>query len=71
MKLLLIFALGIIILVGAIVLNAIASKFGLVSWYEFLRNPSSAGTSSYIWLFFVYPLALGILGYFGFLLLKL
>jgi len=71
MRVLLIFLLGIGILVGAIILNVIASSLGLVSWYEFIKNPSSANILSYVWLFVIYPLGLGIISYFVAKLLNL
>lgn len=63
MKILFIFLLGIGILVGAIVLNYLASLLGLISWYEFLKDPKKAEFFSYIWLFIIYPLSLGLIGY--------
>lgn len=65
MKIIYIFLLGIIILVGAIILNILASQFDLLSWFEFLKNPDKAGTLSYIWLFILYPLGLGVIAYFA------
>jgi len=59
-----IFILGLGILGGAILLNWLASRLGLMSWYEFIKTPSGASPLSYIWLFVVYPLGLGTLGYF-------
>ena len=63
MKLLSIFLLGIGILLVAIVLNVIASRIGLLSWFEFIKNPSEATPLSYVWLFVVYPLGLGFTAY--------
>ena len=64
MKLLLIFLLGVGILVGAIVLNLLGSRLGFTNWYEFFKDPSSTGALSYIWLLFLYPFGLGIIGYY-------
>ena len=64
MKIYSIFLLGLGILVGAIVLNILASRMGLTSWFEFLKNPKELNMFSYIWLFFIYPLGLGATAYF-------
>jgi len=63
MKLLSIFLLGLGILVGALILNSVASKVGLISWFEFVKSPGSANVASYIWLFVLYPLSLGVVAY--------
>jgi hypothetical protein len=63
MKFLLILFLGISILVGAIILNLISSKIGIMNWFEFIKSPNEANFISYIWLFFLYPLGLGIIAY--------
>ncbi len=60
-----IFLIGVIVLVGAILLNSVASLFGLMSWYDFLRAPRSATALSYVWLFVLYPFGLGVLAYYG------
>lgn len=65
MKILYIFLVGIIILVGAIILNVFASRVGLLSWFEFLKNPEKAKALSYIWLFVIYPFGLGVIAYFA------
>lgn len=70
MKLLFIFVLGISILLGAIILNLIASSIGIMTWYNFLKSPEKAGMLSYIWLFVIYPFGLGIIAYLGGKLLK-
>ncbi|MEX2054475.1 MAG: hypothetical protein WD883_02960 [Candidatus Colwellbacteria bacterium] len=64
MKLLYIFILGVSILLGAIILNALASRLGLMNWFEFFKNPGAANTFSYIWLLVIYPLGLGVIGYY-------
>lgn len=58
-----IFCLGLAILAGAIVLNAVSAQLGIKSWYEFLRNPSSTSLMSYFWLFLLYPALLGLIAY--------
>jgi len=63
MKIILIFALGVGILIGAIALNIIASRIGLTSWYEFLLGQEKTSLFSYIWLFLIYPLGLGAVAY--------
>jgi hypothetical protein len=71
MKILYIFLLGIIILIGAIILNIFASRVGLPNWFEFLKNSGKANTLSYVWLFVIYPFGLGIIAYFAAKLLHL
>jgi len=71
MKIILIFLLGLGILIGAIILNTLASKLSLTSWFEFLKNPTRANSWSYIWLFLIYPFGLGIIAYFIAKLIKL
>ena len=63
MQVVLIFLLGLGVLAGALVLNAIASFFGLSNWYDFLKNPSHTSFVSYLWLFVVYPAGLGVVAY--------
>lgn len=55
--------LGAGILVGALGLNALASSLGLMSWYEFLKEPSRADLFSYLWLFVFYPFGLGFVAF--------
>lgn len=64
MKLLLLFLLGLGILSGAILLNVIASTFGLLSWFEFLKDPKAADSFSYVWLFILYPFGLGTIAFY-------
>lgn len=71
MHIIFIFLAGAVILVGAIIVNAIGSVLGLPSWYTFLQNPKSASTIGLIWLFLLYPFLLGIIGYTAVKLLKL
>jgi hypothetical protein len=63
MKILLIFLFGIGILIGAIILNIIASKLNLTSWFDFIKSPKDTSFTSYIWLFIVYPFGLGLIAF--------
>jgi hypothetical protein len=63
MQLFIIFIIGTIILIGAILINLLAGFLGLTTWYEFIRQPSAASAASLLWLFVVYPLALGFIAY--------
>lgn len=71
LKIILVFLLGLIILLGAIILNIFASKVGLIGWYEFLKNPGNTDIPSYLWLFIAYPLALGVIAYYAYKFLHL
>jgi len=62
-----IFVIGFGILIGAVVLNTIATKLSLTTWYDFLQSPKTIKPISYVWLFVVYP---GLLGLIAFLLQK-
>lgn len=64
-KLIFIFIVGVGVLVAAIALNVLAQRLGLITWYDFVDNPNGASAISYLWLFFVYPLVLGIVAYLG------
>ncbi|MEW6181475.1 MAG: hypothetical protein AB1522_16300 [Chloroflexota bacterium] len=66
--------MGWIILLGAIILNGLASRLRLTGWYAFLGAIAQHGwlsaitqTSiiSHLFLFLVYPLALGVLAWLG------
>ena len=63
MKLIHIFLLGVGILVCAIVLNVLAQHFSVLTWFSFVENPGAAETRDYVWLFGVYPFALGLSAY--------
>jgi hypothetical protein len=61
-------AAGYAILIGAIVLNLLATSLGLVTWYGFLESAAAhgcsgaireAGVISIVYLFVLYPLLLG------------
>lgn len=71
MKPLYIFLLGLAILVGAIILNILAHRAGVLTWYDFVADPGKANLASYLWLFILYPLALGTIAYFVARLLNL
>lgn len=58
-----IFLLGFAILIGALVLNIIAHRLGILTWYDFINAPGKANIVSYIWLFILYPLSLGAIAY--------
>jgi len=64
MKVFFIFFAGLVVLVGAIILNFIASWFGLTTWYDFLKVPGKTSVISYIWLFGIYPFGLGVITYY-------
>ncbi len=63
-----IYIIGISILVFAIIVNILFSKFGLSTWYDFGQQLSKKGASAIkdagivnlIWLFFLYPICLGL-----------
>jgi hypothetical protein len=69
-----IFLIGIIILVGAIIINVLASLLGLQTWFSFIELTTNKGLNSafkevgfvsLLYLFVVYPFVLGFLGYLG------
>jgi len=51
---------GYVLILSAIVLNLIASKLKIKSWYDFIKKPKQTSAVSYIWLFLIYPLSLGL-----------
>ena len=66
------YVIGILILLGAILANIIASKLNLKSWYDLFVGASE--NSNYwsqiriidgIWLILIYPLSLGFSAYIG------
>ncbi len=63
MHVFLIFLLGASVLIGALILNGVASLLGLPTWYSFLVNPKETNALGYIWLFLVYPFSLGLIAY--------
>ena len=55
--------IGLRILLSAIVLNIFAKFVGLSTWYDFLSAPAKVlSWDNYIFLFFVYPFILGLVG---------
>lgn len=63
MKIVIIFLVGLAILVAALLLNFIANKLGILTWYDFVSSPSKARFIDYIWLFVLYPFLLGATAY--------
>lgn len=61
---------GLIILLGALLLNVIATQLSLTTWYDFLKDPKKTNTVSLLWLFFIYPFGLGLLTLLATRLLK-
>ena len=66
------YVIGVLILLGAILANIIASKLNLKSWYDLFLGVSE--NSNYwshiriidcIWLILIYPLSLGFSAYIG------
>jgi len=62
-----IYVIGLSILVVAIIANFFAKIIGISTWYDFLNSFTNPTTSNfkfidYLWLFFIYPIILG-LGY--------
>ena len=66
------YVIGVLILLGAILANIIASKLNLKSWYDLFLGVIE--NSSYwsqiriidgIWLILIYPLSLGFSAYIG------
>lgn len=64
-----IFLAGVIVLIGAILLNWLASVLSLPSWYDFLSSKTKLNFYSITWLFLLYPLGLGALAYLGYLII--
>ena len=62
------YIIGFSILIGAIVLNVIIQKLGIMGWYEFLGKLQEQGKAvfstmraiDYLWLFLGYPFLLGM-----------
>jgi hypothetical protein len=59
---------GWVVLLAAIILNLLADRLGITGWYGFLTGVSVDGWAGWkrlswmdnTWLFFVYPLSLGV-----------
>lgn len=63
---------GLLVLLGAILINWLASYSGLFTWYDFLKLFSNQGLSeilasltvfNFFFLFLVYPFFLGLIAY--------
>ena len=64
------YVIGVFILVIAIICNALVSKLGIASWYDFINSftknePNNYNFFDYTWLFIIYPLCLGLGYYIG------
>lgn len=62
-KIFTVFVIGISILVVALILNYLAAKLNISTWYDFVKNPKDTGLLSYLWLFVLYPFGLGLAAY--------
>jgi len=55
---------GVLILIGAILINLGAKYFGILTWYDFLKiGFRNLNILDYIFLFLFYPLSLGLIAY--------
>lgn len=61
---------GVVVLIGAIIINSLATALRLPSWYSFLQSSSLGGFIDYafrlplisaLWLLIGYPFVLGVL----------
>ncbi len=75
-----IFLSGFSILIVALLMNFFASHLRISTWYEFVQDASSLGLVSalknqtlisFFFMFVIYPLVLGVTGYFFFKVFKL
>ena len=57
------FIYGWIILIVAILVNIIAKKIGLLTWYDYLVFKKSIGLLDGVFMFVVYPLIFGAIIY--------
>lgn len=62
---------GYAILIGAMLLNWLAVKFGLMTWYDVFKSSKKLNSISIIWLFLIYPASLGLIAYFSIYILAL
>jgi hypothetical protein len=71
---------GIIVLVGAILINGIAGLLGWVTWYDFLKSVGETGFAAalrilpviqLVFLFVLYPLGLGLIAFAALRILRL
>lgn len=64
---------GWIVLIAAILLNLVADRLGITGWYGFLTTLAREGLNRWsqigwldiLWLFMLYPLALGLAAHAG------
>jgi|AntRauTorckE6833_2_1112554.scaffolds.fasta_scaffold316358_1 hypothetical protein len=57
------FIVGWSILVAAIIINALANKITLLTWYTYLTKiPGQVSAIDYVFLYVIYPLLLGLVG---------
>ena len=66
------YVIGVLILLGAILANIIASKLNLKSWYDLFLGISESSKYwsqiriiDFLWLILIYPLSLGFSAYIG------
>ena len=66
------YIIGILILLGAILSNIIATKLNLKSWYDLFLGVSENSNYwsqiriiDFLWLILIYPLSLGFSAYIG------
>ena len=66
------YLIGILILLGAILANIIATKLNLKSWYDLFLGVSENSNYwsqiriiDFVWLILIYPLSLGFSAYIG------
>lgn len=77
-EILIIFIIGFAILIGAIIVNLLAGALGIATWYELLIAVNEKGIKEFfrqefvssLYLYIIYPLILGLLGYYSYNLLK-
>ena len=61
-----IYIIGLVILGIAIILNGLAAKIGILSWYDYLKLIMDKNGSTpirwfdYAWLYIIYPFLLGV-----------
>ncbi|MFZ9878174.1 MAG: DUF7672 family protein, partial [Chitinophagaceae bacterium] len=61
-----IYIIGLVILGIAIILNGLAAKIGILSWYDYLKLITNKNDSTpirwfdYAWLYMIYPFLLGV-----------
>lgn len=72
--------MGFLLLIGAVILNVFATSIGLSTWYGYLLDMSTlgfwlatkgVGMFNLVWLYLIYPFALGLLVHYSNLLMEL